>query len=79
MLLNTEIGVVTESELLARRLGRLIERDMAPANAWRVTMNEEGWLRWSAEEQELRRQPAQGFGQRLIEFMLNLLPLKNQV
>ena len=41
-------------------------------------MNEEGWLRWSNGDEVLRRQPAQGFLQRTIEFLLNLLPLKNQ-
>src|SRR5690606_11142968 len=79
MLLNTEIGVVTESAALARALGELIERDMRPDNAWRVTMDEEGWLEWSAGDEVLKRQPAQGFRQRMIEFLLNLLPLKNQV
>ncbi len=79
MILNTEIAVVTESELLAARLADLIERDMRPDNAWRVTMDEEGWLRWSAGDEVLRRQPAQGFKQRVIEFLLNLLPLKKQV
>lgn len=79
MLLNTEIGVVTVSEALARELGELIERDMRPDNAWRVTMDEEGWLEWSAGDEVLKRQPAQGFRQRMIEFLLNLLPLKDQV
>ena len=79
MVHNTEIGIVTDSPLLAERLGDLIRRDMAPQNAWRVTMDEEGWLTWSGNPETLRRQPAMGFKQRLIEFVLNLLPLKKQV
>ena len=51
---------------------------MAPANAWRVTMDEEGWLAWTNGDEDGQRQPAQGFKQRAIEFLLNLLPLKNQ-
>jgi cardiolipin synthase C len=78
MVLNTEIGVVTESTDLAARLAALIERDMAPENAWRVTMDVEGWLEWSSGDQQVKRQPAKGFGQRAIEFFLNLLPLKKQ-
>lgn len=78
MVLNTEIGVVTASPELARRLAALIERDMAPENAWRVTLSDDGWLKWSSGAQQLKRQPAKGFTQRAIEFLLNLLPLKKQ-
>jgi putative cardiolipin synthase len=78
MVLNTEIGVEAESDELARRVSALIVRDMAPENAWHVTMDEEGWLTWSNGEQVLRRQPAKGFRQRATEFLLNLVPLKKQ-
>ena len=78
MELNTEIGVVGEGAEFAARVAALIERDIAPENAWRVTMDDEGWLKWSTGDQVVRRQPAKGFTQRAIEFLLNLLPLKNQ-
>ena len=78
MVLNTELGVVGDSAELASRVAALIERDISPANAWRVTMDEEGWLEWSSADEVVRRQPAQGFLQRAIEFLLNLLPLKDQ-
>src|SRR5690606_11981679 len=78
MIHNTEVAAVTQSELLGGELAGLIERDMLPANAWRVTLDDEGWLTWSSGEDELSRQPARGFGQRMVEFFLSLLPLKNQ-
>lgn len=78
MVLNTEIGVLGDGAEFAARVAALIERDIAPENAWRVTMDDEGWLKWTSADGELRRQPAQGFIQRAIEFLLNLLPLKNQ-
>lgn len=78
MELNTEIGVVGEGAEFAARVAALIERDIAPENAWRVTMDEEGWLTWSTGDQVVRRQPATGFVQRVIEFLVNLLPLKEQ-
>ncbi|HJR70164.1 MAG TPA: phospholipase D family protein [Gammaproteobacteria bacterium] len=78
MELNTEIGVVGEGVEFTARVAALIERDIAPENAWRVTMDEEGWLTWSTGDQVVRRQPAKGFLQRAIEFLINLLPLKNQ-
>ncbi len=78
MVLNTEIGVVGDGTVFAARVAALIERDIAPANAWRVTMDEEGWLRWTNSDDVVRRQPALGFRQRMVEFLLNLLPIKEQ-
>ena len=78
MILNTEIGVVGDGPVFAARVAALIDRDIAPANAWRVTMDEEGWLRWTNGDDVVRRQPAQGFRQRMVEFLLNLLPIKDQ-
>jgi putative cardiolipin synthase len=78
MVLNTEIGIVGEGSDFTARVAALVERDIAPANAWRVTMDEEGWLTWSSGEEVVRRQPAKGFRQRAAEFLLNLLPLKDQ-
>jgi putative cardiolipin synthase len=78
MELNTEIGIVGEGPEFVRLVAEVVERDISPANAWRVTMDEEGWLTWTSADEALRRQPAQGFKQRLIEFLLNMLPLKDQ-
>jgi hypothetical protein len=78
MVLNTEIGVVSDGPEFAAQVKALIERDISPASAWRVTMDGEGWLRWTNADEVVRRQAAQGFGQRAIEFLLNLLPIKNQ-
>jgi len=78
MVLNTEIGVVGDGPVFAARVAALIDRDIAPANAWRVTMDEEGWLTWTNADEVVHRQPAQNFLQRTIEFLLNLLPLKDQ-
>jgi putative cardiolipin synthase len=78
MVLNTELGVVGDGRQFTARVAAVIERDMAPANAWRVTMDDEGWLRWTNGDEVVRRQPAQGFRQRMVEFLLNLLPIKNQ-
>ena len=78
MVLNTELGVVGDGPEFAARVAALINRDISPANAWRVTMDEEGWLTWTSGDDVVHRQPAQGFVQRTIEFLLNLLPIKDQ-
>jgi len=78
MLLNTEIGFFIDSEELTGRVKALLERDIAPQNAWRVTLDADGRLQWTGNPKTLKRQPARGFTQRMLEFFVNLLPLKKQ-
>jgi putative cardiolipin synthase len=77
--LNSESAFFVDSPELGAELGSLVERDIAPQNAWRVTMDDEGWLKWTGNPDTLTRQPARGFSQRLEEFFVNMLPLKDQV
>ncbi len=56
--LNSEMGVVIDSEPFAREIADIMEQDMQPKNAWRVTLNEHGDLRWTADGEPLTRQPA---------------------
>jgi hypothetical protein len=63
---------------LTAELAALLERDLAPSNSWRVTMDEEGWLYWTNDEEVVVNQPAKGFKQRFIEFFINMLPIKDQ-
>jgi putative cardiolipin synthase len=44
--LNTEIGIVVESPELGRIVADSILNDMAPGNAWRVRLNDEGETEW---------------------------------
>jgi putative cardiolipin synthase len=78
MILNTEIGIVADDPSLADALTRILERDMRAENAWRVTLEDGGWLKWWNGDESVARQPAKGFSQRAVEFFLNLLPIKNQ-
>jgi putative cardiolipin synthase len=78
MVLNTEIGLVADDPRLAGEVAAILERDMQPENAWRVSLEEGGWLQWTRGEQQVSRQPALGFGQRAIEFFMNMIPIKNQ-
>lgn len=78
MLLNTEMGIAVEDRMLAGRLRDLFMRDTAPANAWRVTLTDDNFLVWTNDEERIMHQPARGFGQRFVEFFVNLLPIKSQ-
>jgi len=61
--LNTEVGVLIESEELARQLTESIERDMLPENSWRTTNK-------FAPDFEVGR------GKRLQLGFVNLLPIE---
>lgn len=78
MLLNTEMGVVVDDTDLAAQLRALILRDIGSKNSWRVSLTDDDWLHWTSDGETLTRQPARGFKQRLVEFFLNIMPLKSQ-
>jgi putative cardiolipin synthase len=44
--LNTEMGLLVESEALAQAIAASIEHDMAPGNSWRVLMNNDKRTEW---------------------------------
>jgi cardiolipin synthase C len=72
--LNSEMGVVIDSEALAQQVVAITEQDMQPKNAWRVTLNEHGSLRWTADGKPLTRQPARSTWQRTQDVFFMLFP-----
>lgn len=72
--LNSEMGVVIDSKTFARRIADLMERDMLPENAWRVSLDEEGRVLWTAEGKPLTRQPARSGWQRMQDVFFMLFP-----
>jgi putative cardiolipin synthase len=77
--LNTEMGLVVESPQLAEQVRRALLRDFDSRNSWRVTLDEQGALRWSCCHTETATQPSGGLGRRLKVFFLSLLPLEGEV
>jgi putative cardiolipin synthase len=72
--INTEMGVVIESRGLAEALARLIERDMLPANSWRVELDDGGGLRWVNDRETATSQPARGWSQRVQDVIFMAFP-----
>jgi putative cardiolipin synthase len=72
--LNSEMGVVIDSDAFARQIAGIMEQDMQPQSAWQVTLNEQGRLRWTAEGEPLTRQPARGAWQRMQDVFFMLFP-----
>jgi len=78
--LNTEMGVVFDQPGLAAELRRFFEESTAPALAWRVTLADDGQLRWSAgSSAPWQHEPETGPGLRLLTWLLGLLPIESQL
>lgn len=72
--INTEMGAIIESPGLAEALAKLIERDIAPSNSWRVELDAEGDLRWVNDKETVTRQPARSWWQRVQDVFFMVFP-----
>jgi putative cardiolipin synthase len=72
--INSEMGVIVDSPGLAEQLARAMERDMSKDNAWRVTLDASGQVRWTAGDRVLTAQPARNFWQRIEDVIFMAFP-----
>jgi putative cardiolipin synthase len=77
--INTEMGLLVESEALNARVRMAFEPDFAEANAWRLRIDERGEVVWVAEGVVLTSQPADSFMQRIEDWFLAHLPLEDKM
>jgi cardiolipin synthase C len=71
---NTEMGLVIECEALGKELGAVIDRDLSPENAWKIAVDPQGQVSWTAGQEVRREAPARGESQRAEEILHLLLP-----
>ncbi len=79
ILLNSECGLLINDPVVTDAVLPGIERDLQPENSWRVTLDEEGRLRWESSDRVTYSQPADGFWQRFKDFIFTPLPVENQI
>jgi putative cardiolipin synthase len=72
--INTEMGLIVDSPGLAEALAALIERDMQPANSWRVELDADGDLRWTDDRETVSSQPARSAWQRVEDVIFMMFP-----
>ena len=77
--INTENLLLIDAPELAQTLLTDLEAMCAPENAWAVTLNEKGKLRWTSSAGECKRQPARNGWQRWSEAFYHLLPIESQL
>lgn len=72
--INTEAGAFVESPGLGEALVAVMERDMAPENAWQVLLNDDGKPYWVNSDETLSTQPARGGSQRVMNVIFKIFP-----
>jgi putative cardiolipin synthase len=77
--INAEIGLLIRSKDLAERILGGFERDLDPANSWRVDVDERNRLYWKSDRGEYFRQPARSTSQRVRVMLLSFLPVDSQL
>ncbi len=77
VVINTENGLVFESESFCGAIEALAELYIRPENSWKVTLDERGELQWTSYEGTVRQQPARSGGQRMADFFFSVLPIED--
>jgi len=81
--INTEMGVLIESEALAGQLRTQFERATGPALSYRVVLEPDEGLVWydrvNGKDRRLEREPDASVGRRLGVTLLRLVPLDSQL
>jgi cardiolipin synthase C len=72
--INTEAGAFVDSPALAADVAALMERDMAPENAWQVFLDESGNPYWVNSDETVYSQPARDTGQRIMDVIFKAFP-----
>jgi putative cardiolipin synthase len=77
--INSEMGLIIDAAGLAAEVAGILDRDMAPDNAWRVGLDEDGRQYWESSAGRTYEAPARGWDQRLADFLYGLVPLEDQM
>ena len=81
--INTEAGIYVESPELARQVIEYMNEGVAPENAFRVVLDDNGDLRWIIERDGVRldyeADPHSKWYQRWLAALIRLLPVEQQL
>lgn len=77
--INTEMGLLIESEALNARVRRAFAPDFDLANAWELQYDERGSVIWVSDGIVLDAQPAASFMQRIEDWFFAHLPIEDKM
>jgi putative cardiolipin synthase len=76
-IMNTEVGIIVESEELAEQVIAAIEKDMTPENSWHVILNDRKKVEWVSGDEVLDKEPARDGMQRFVTWFVGVLANEN--
>jgi len=79
LVINTEMGLLVQSEELNAQIRSLVELDFSQANAWHLKFNDKGHVVWVSDGVVLESQPAGSFMQRIEDWFFMHLPIENEM
>lgn len=77
--LNSETALIVRSAPLAQQIADAIEHNMQPGNSWRVSLDEDGWVRWTSGREpatHLYQEPASSWWRRFKVGLISTFPLE---
>jgi putative cardiolipin synthase len=77
--MNTETGLLIDSEELAQQVHDAIFIDFLPQNAWHLRIAESGQVQWVSDEQELDHLPSQSYMQSIEDWFFAHLPIEGEM
>jgi len=77
--INTEMGLIIDSEAFNQRLRDAIAPDFLPRNAWHLRLTDSGQIEWTSDDRTLNHQPAQSFMQNIEDWFFTHLPIENEM
>ena len=77
--INTEMGLLIDSETLNAELRAALEPDFSLSNAWHLQLNDQGRILWVSDDQVLDHQPTASYMRRIEDWFLSLLPIEEEM
>ena len=77
--INTEMGLLVESQTLNAQVREAVNGDFDPHNAWRLEIADDGHIYWVSADQRLDSQPAASFMQNIEDWFFMHLPIENEM
>lgn len=77
--INTEMGLLIESEALNAEVRKAVTPDFSQTNAWQLQLDEDGKVVWVSHDVTLTEQPAASMLQRIEDWFFSHLPLEDEL
>ncbi|PCJ35097.1 MAG: phospholipase [Cellvibrionales bacterium] len=77
--INTEMGLIINSETFNQQLRDAIAQDFLPRNAWHLRLIDKDQVEWVSDDRTLKHQPAQSFMQNIEDWFFAHLPIENEM